>query len=79
MNCGTLQGAITYQLGWSCVNIMSVNLSREEQKAVIKEAITEWLDGQIMKFGWNVLGWGLATTLAVITYFFLISQGWRRN
>lgn len=54
-----------------------VNLSREEQKTVIKEAITEWLDGQIIKFGWNVLGWGLAGALAVITYFLLLSQGWK--
>lgn len=59
--------------------MQNTHLSREEQKKVIKEAITEWLDGQITKFGWNVLGWGLAATLAVITYFFLISQGWRHN
>lgn len=58
--------------------MQNTNLSREEQKKVIKEAITEWLDGQIIKFGWNVLGWGLAGALAVITYFLLISQGWKR-
>lgn len=56
---------------------MQTNLTREEQKKVIKEAIQEWLDGQITKFGWNVLGWGLAASLAVVAYFLLISQGWK--
>jgi hypothetical protein len=58
---------------------MPPQLTRDEQKVVIKEAITEWLDNQIMKFGWNVLGWGLAAALAAVVYFSLISQGWRHS
>ncbi|HET8695751.1 MAG TPA: hypothetical protein VFM33_13850 [Aquabacterium sp.] len=31
------------------------DLSRADQKAIIKEAINEWLDTQFLKFGRNVL------------------------
>lgn len=50
-------------------------LSREEKKEIIKEAISEWLDAKYSAFGkWTLHGMA-AAGLAAAAYF-LISHGW---
>lgn len=56
------------------VTIME-NMSKEEYKALVKEAIGEWLDAKYSQFGkWTING--LAATLlgGIVTY--LISHGY---
>lgn len=47
-----------------------------EHKALFKEALKEWLDDQLMKFGrWSFMG-VLAMAFAGLVYLFMQSQGW---
>jgi hypothetical protein len=57
---------------------MPVELSRSEQKELIKEAITEWLDGKFTTFGYWVAGALLAAAFAGVVYLALIGQGWKK-
>lgn len=54
------------------------DLSRSDQKAIIKEAINEWLDTQFLKFGRNVLSLLLVAAFAGVIYLALIGQGWKK-
>lgn len=58
-------------------NAMRVtDLTKEEVKEVMKEALREWLDDKFADFGkWSLVGVG-ASTLALLAYFILISNGW---
>lgn len=48
----------------------------DDHKAVIKEAITEWLNEKYTAFGkWSLMGI-MAATLALLAYFLLIKGGW---
>lgn len=48
----------------------------EAQKALIKEAIDEWLDKQFAKFGkWSAAGIASALLVALL-YFWLATHGW---
>lgn len=50
-------------------------LSREEQKKIIKEAISEWLDNKYGEFGkWTIHG-VFAAGLAATVYFLAV-HGW---
>lgn len=52
-----------------------LRLSREEKKALIKEAISEWLESKYAAFGkWTLHGMAAAALAA--TAYFLISHGW---
>jgi hypothetical protein len=54
------------------------NLTPEEQKAVIKDALKEWLDDAFSEFGkWTVKGL-LVAAFGGCVYLALISQGWRK-
>ena len=56
---------------------MPIDLDREEQKAAIKEAISEWLDVQFAVVGrWTVNGI-LAAALAGLLYAWLTTKGFR--
>lgn len=50
-------------------------MSRDEKKAIVKEAISEWLDAKYSAFGkWTLHG--IAAAGLAATAYFLISQGW---
>jgi hypothetical protein len=52
------------------------DLKNEEAKALIKEAISEWLDDQFATFGkWSGVGIA-AMVFAAIVYAFFITEGW---
>lgn len=54
----------------------------EKQKALIKEAIKEWLDDKLAKVNETVGKWFLRTVavlfVAALAYFTLMAQGWHR-
>jgi hypothetical protein len=53
-------------------------LTSDEMKAVVKEAITEWLDHRFLLVGkWTING-VLAAGLAGLVYFILIHSGWKQ-
>lgn len=52
-----------------------LKLSREETKAIVKEAISEWLEGKYAQFGKYTLHGLAAAALAAATYF-LATHGW---
>ena len=58
-------------------NAMRVtDLTKEEVKDVMKEALREWLDDKFADFGkWSLVGVG-AALLTALAYFILISNGW---
>lgn len=47
-------------------------MSDEDTKAVMKEALKEWMDAQVTKLGWSVIKW-FATGLAVIAGYYIIN------
>jgi len=50
----------------------------EEGKRIVKEAIKEWLDQQLIQVGkWSLTGIA-AAMLAAIAYLILTSQGWHK-
>jgi len=52
-----------------------MNLSPEEQKQIVKEAISEWLNEKYSEFGkWTLHGL-LATAFGALAYF-LAAHGW---
>lgn len=52
-----------------------MNLTPDEQKEIIKEAISEWLDEKYAEFGkWTIHGL-LATAIAALGYF-AAAHGW---
>lgn len=55
-----------------------VDLTRAEQKEIVKEAITEWLDGKFLTFGRNVAAMLLVAAFAGAVYLALIGQGWKK-
>ena len=56
-----------------------IALGSEETKAVVKEALTEWLDGKFAQFGrWSFYGIA-AAGLAALVYFILVHNGWRQQ
>ena len=51
---------------------------RAERKAVIKEAIDEWVKETYSTFGrWSAIGIGIAA-LGVLGYFIITFQGWHK-
>ena len=54
-------------------------LSREERKAIVKEAITEWMDLKFLQLGiWTFRG-VLAMGFGVLVYLVLITNGWVKH
>jgi hypothetical protein len=57
---------------------MTDNLSVEETKAALKEALKEWLDEKFAVFGkWSMGTIGAAAVFA-LGYFILSTNGWHR-
>lgn len=57
---------------------MIPELDKEEWKALVKEALQEWLDRQFATFGkWTMAGL-LSAALAGLLYLYLISNGWHK-
>lgn len=54
-----------------------IQLTKDEQKEVVKQAIQEWLDGQFAKFGKYSLGACIAFAFAVLLYFWLTAHGFK--
>ena len=55
------------------------HFSREERKKIIKEAITEWMDGKFLELGiWTFRGM-LAMGFGVLVYLVLITNGWVKH
>lgn len=54
------------------------NFTPEEQKAIVKEALTEWLDKQFATFGKWSLGGIASIALAVLLYLWLSQHGWHQ-
>ena len=52
-------------------------LDREEQKKIVKEAITEWLDFKYTQFGKWTLHGILAAGLAFLAYFLATHGGFK--
>lgn len=54
---------------------MPIDLDHEAQKAIIKEAITEWLDAKFSEFGkWSFFGI-VAMFFAWLVYQYMTSAG----
>lgn len=57
-------------------------LDDEKQKALIKEAIKEWLDDKLAKVNETVGKWFIRTVavlfVAALAYFTLMAHGWHR-
>ena len=51
-------------------------LRKSEMKAVVKEAIKEWLDEQAILIGKWSFRFFLLSVLGALTYFVLTAQGW---
>lgn len=51
--------------------------TREERKAVLKEAINEWLTEQYAKVGIWTMRAVLATMVAGLAYFYFWERGWK--
>lgn len=55
------------------------NLSKEEVKEATKDAIKEWMDEKFIQVGkWSVSVLTVAA-LGALTYFILVSNGWRHK
>ena len=53
--------------------------NNDEQKEIIKEALSEWLDKKFSEFGrWSLMALA-AFLLAGLTYMIFWSNGWRHN
>lgn len=52
-----------------------IQLTKNEQKQVVKEAIQEWLDVQFAQFGKYSLGACIAFAFAVMLYLYLSAHG----
>jgi hypothetical protein len=52
-------------------------MSRDEEKAILKEALKEWLDERFTQFGKWSAGAISALALGALTYFILFMAGWR--
>lgn len=50
----------------------------DDQKALIKEAIKEWLNEKIAEFGWFALKSVGAMAFAAVMYFILVQNGWHK-
>lgn len=54
-----------------------MTLSPHEQKEVLKQALSEWLDTKFAAFGKWSLGGIAAITFAALAYWVLTSHGWK--
>lgn len=58
------------------------DIDDEKQKALIKEAIKEWLDDKLAKVNETVGKWFIRTVaalfVAAMAYFTLMAHGWHR-
>lgn len=57
---------------------MAPVLDKEEWKAVVKEALQEWLDKQFATFGKWTLAGVVSVALVGILYLYLTSNGWHK-
>lgn len=54
------------------------DITPEEQKDLIKEALKEWLNEQFAAFGrWSFMGL-LSVAFAALTYIWLYEHGWHK-
>lgn len=56
---------------------MPVDLDRDEQKAILKEALNEYLDKQVKAFGWWTLKGLAVLALGGVLYLALIKMGFQ--
>jgi len=52
-----------------------LQLTKDEQKAVVKEAIQEWLDQQFIKFGKYSMVGAFSMAFAMLLYLYLSAHG----
>lgn len=54
-----------------------LQLTKDEQKEVVKQAIQEWLDGQFAKFGRYSLVAVVSALMAAVFYLYLAAHGFK--
>ena len=54
-----------------------IDLDREEQKEIVKEAIREWLDEKYSSFGKWTLHGVLASVLGAVAYYLVAHGGFK--
>ena len=65
-----------YLLKQAMREVLDEGLTSDDRKAIVKEAISEWLDEKFVTLGkWSLGGIG-AAALALLAYFVLIKSGW---
>ena len=60
------------------IEYLTTRTGREERKEIVKEAISEWLDDKFKLLGRWTLGGLMASTVALIGYLVLWSNGWHK-
>lgn len=54
-----------------------LQLTKDEQKEVVKQAIQEWLDGQFMRFGKYSMGALVSAAIGAMVYMWLMTSGFK--
>jgi hypothetical protein len=54
-----------------------IQLTKDEQKEVVKQAIQEWLDGQFARFGRYSLVAVVSALMAAVFYLYLAAHGFK--
>lgn len=57
---------------------MPTNLSKEEAKEAMKEAIKEWMDAQFARLGKWSAGGIIVAALGALGYFIMTMNGWHK-
>lgn len=66
-----------YLLKQAMREVLAEGMTEADRKRIVKEAIGEWLDGQLARVGlWTLAGIS-AVALATLAYFTLVRLGWR--
>ncbi len=54
------------------------NMTKDETKAALKEALHEWLDDKFVSLGKWSLGGICAAGLGLMAYFLIVTNGWHK-
>jgi len=61
----------------AAARLLSHSLTREEQKEILREGLTEWLDAKVARFGYFSLIAIASMFIAVVAYLALSQHGWQ--